>query len=109
MQDCPNIAREEGVPLMFTLSQLSYYASLDGGKNGLPSTGIPYVIVNGTVVVDNNKVLPIKPGQAIRYPFEHEGRFEPLETHSRLGEITIPILQFWRRYWLWSTKHAATS
>lgn len=39
------------------------------GKSALPSTGIPYVIVNGTVVVDDSKVLPdVYPGQPIRNP-----------------------------------------
>jgi len=34
---------------------------------GLPSTGIPYVIVNGTVVVKDSKVLKgVYPGQPIR-------------------------------------------
>ncbi|GAL15653.1 N-acyl-D-aspartate/D-glutamate deacylase [Vibrio astriarenae] len=34
---------------------------------GLPSTGIPYVVVNGTVVVEDSKVLEgVYPGQAIR-------------------------------------------
>ena len=32
----------------------------------LPSTGIPYVIVNGTVVVDNSEVQKVFPGVAIR-------------------------------------------
>jgi N-acyl-D-aspartate/D-glutamate deacylase len=36
------------------------------GKNSLPSTGIPYVIVNGTVVVDNSEVQKVFPGVAIR-------------------------------------------
>ena len=36
------------------------------GKNSLPSSGIPYVIVNGTVVVDNSKVQRVAPGVAIR-------------------------------------------
>lgn len=36
-------------------------------KGGLPSTGIPYVIVNGTTVVKDSKVLEgVCPGQAIR-------------------------------------------
>ena len=39
---------------------------------GLPSTGIPYVIVNGTVVVKDSKVLEgVYPGQAIRQPIVH--------------------------------------
>ena len=38
-------------------------------KAGLPSTGIPYVIVNGTVVVKDSKVRKgVYPGQAIRLP-----------------------------------------
>ena len=36
------------------------------GKNSLPSTGIPYVIVNGTVVVDDSKVQRVSAGVAIR-------------------------------------------
>jgi len=37
------------------------------GKMTLPSTGIPYVIVNGTTVVKGSKVLKgVFPGQPIR-------------------------------------------
>ena len=37
---------------------------------GLPSVGIPYVIVNGTVVVKNSKVLKdVFPGKPIRSEF----------------------------------------
>jgi N-acyl-D-glutamate deacylase len=36
------------------------------GENSLPSTGIPYVIVNGTLVVDNSEVQRVFPGVAIR-------------------------------------------
>jgi len=40
---------------------------LDQGKNSLPPTGIPYVVVNGTVVVKDSKVLKgVYPGQPIR-------------------------------------------
>jgi N-acyl-D-aspartate/D-glutamate deacylase len=36
---------------------------------GLPSSGIPYVVVNGTVVVKDSKVLKgVYPGKAIRRP-----------------------------------------
>lgn len=38
------------------------------GKNSLPSTGIPYVIVDGTVVVSDSKVQRVFPGQPIRNP-----------------------------------------
>ena len=42
-------------------------STLDQGKNALPTTGIPYVVVNGTIVVKDSKVLKgVYPGQAIR-------------------------------------------
>ncbi len=42
-------------------------SSLEAGKNSLPSTGIPHVIVNGTIVVKDSKVLEgVYPGQPIR-------------------------------------------
>ncbi|WP_435344893.1 amidohydrolase family protein [Haloarchaeobius sp. HRN-SO-5] len=59
------------------------------GENGLPSTGIPYVVVNGTVVVEDSEVLPVKPGQPIRYPIEDEGRFVPIDTREWIEEHTI--------------------
>jgi N-acyl-D-glutamate deacylase len=47
-------------------------SSLDKGKNALPSTGIPYVIVNGTIVVKDSKVLQdVHPGEAIRAPVQY--------------------------------------
>ena len=38
------------------------------GENSLPSTGIPFVIVNGQVVVDDSVVQNIPAGVAIRNP-----------------------------------------
>jgi predicted aconitase with swiveling domain len=39
------------------------------GSGGLPSTGIPYVIVNGTVVVKDSKVVKgVFPGRPVRLP-----------------------------------------
>lgn len=121
------LGREQGVPLMFSLAQLSYWTALHmgdaglqdmkdrgrvqvgkiadltlfdpntvtdkatykAGENGLPSTGIPYVIVHGTVVVEDSKVLPVKPGQPIRYPVEDKGRHEPAGITKWINERTI--------------------
>jgi hypothetical protein len=48
-------------------------------KGTLPSTGIPYVVVSGTIVVKDSKVLKdVNPGQPIRFEPEAKGRFEPL-------------------------------
>ena len=66
-------------------------ATYNVGENGLPSTGIPYVIVSGTIVVKDSKVLPVKPGQAIRFPIEDKGRFVPVEVNEWLGEYTINV------------------
>jgi N-acyl-D-glutamate deacylase len=47
-------------------------------KGTIPSTGIPYVIVNGTIVVKDSEVLKgVNPGQPIRYEPEKR-RFQPL-------------------------------
>lgn len=51
-------------------------------KGAVPSTGIPYVIVAGTVVVKNSKVLKgVYPGQPIRFK-PVESRFEPLSVEG---------------------------
>ncbi len=45
----------------------------------IPSTGIPYVVVNGTIVVKDSKVLKgVNPGQPIRFQPQAKGRFEPI-------------------------------
>jgi N-acyl-D-glutamate deacylase len=42
-------------------------SSLEKGKNALPTTGIPFVVVNGTIVVKDSEVLKdVYPGQPIR-------------------------------------------
>jgi len=123
------LGREQGVPLMFTLAQLSYWSALHlgetglqnmkdrgrvqvgkiadltlidpdkvtdnstmkKGEQGLPSTGLPYVIVNGTIVVKDSKVLPVKPGKPIRFPVEEKGRFKAVNITEWLDNYTIPV------------------
>ena len=53
--------------------------------------GIPYVIVYGTIVVKEGEVLPVKPGQPIRFPIEPRGRFQRVEVNSWLGEHAINV------------------
>jgi N-acyl-D-glutamate deacylase len=123
------MAREQGVPLMFTISQASYWpakhlgdsglvamqdrgrlqvgkvaditifdpktitdnSGFQVGQHGTPTTGIPYVVVNGTIVVKESQVLPVKPGQQIRYPVEPKGRFKPITREGWLNEYTIGL------------------
>jgi N-acyl-D-glutamate deacylase len=41
-------------------------------NGGLPSEGIPYVVVNGTIVVKDSKVLKnVFPGKPVRLPVQH--------------------------------------
>lgn len=123
------MGREQGIPLMFTIAQASYWSAkhlgdagitamqergrLQVGKvaditifdpetitdnsgykmgtQGIPTTGIPYVVVNGVIVVKDSEVLPVRPGQAIRFPVEDKGRFEPIEVGIWLDENTIGV------------------
>ena len=61
------------------------------GENGLAPTGIPYVIVNGTIVVDQGKVLPVKSGQPIRFPVQAKGRFEPVSVNKWIDANSINV------------------
>jgi len=61
------------------------------GENGLPSTGIPYVLVNGVIMVKDSKVQNgVFPGQSIRYPVEENGRWVPLEREGYLENLLAP-------------------
>ena len=101
------VARENNIPLMGVLANLSYWsakhmgdtglesmkvrgrmqegmvaditifdpktvadrADYEAGKNGLPSAGIPYVLVNGVITVKDSELVPdAYAGQPIRYP-----------------------------------------
>lgn len=63
-------------------------ADFANGKNGLPSTGIPFVLVNGQIVVKDSKFQEgVYPGIPIRYPREETGRFVKLEKESYLDRI----------------------
>lgn len=52
-------------------------------KGTNPTTGIPYVIVNGQIVVKDSVVQKdVNPGQPIRFPQEDKPRFQPLDKKS---------------------------
>jgi N-acyl-D-aspartate/D-glutamate deacylase len=124
------LAREQGVPLMFTVSQLSYWSAkhlgdtgleamqergrmqegmvaditifdpetaregstYKTGEQGLPSEGIPYVIVNGTMVVkDSEFQMNTRSGQPLRFPVEENGRFDGLSAEKWVKDFSIII------------------
>jgi N-acyl-D-glutamate deacylase len=60
------------------------------GEQGLPTTGIPYVIVNGTIVVKDSEFQQgVFPGQPIRFPMEEGGRFEPASVEKWVKDFSI--------------------
>jgi len=114
------MGREQGVPLMFSLSQMAYWpakhlgdaglkdmqmrgriqegmiaditifnpetvtdnATYKSKEQGVPSTGIPYVIVGGKVVVENSEFKKVWAGQPIRYPVTTDGKHEELSQEN---------------------------
>jgi len=59
------------------------------GEQGLPTTGIPYVIVNGQIVVKDSKFQKVWAGQPIRFPVEEKGRHVPADKNQWLKVHTI--------------------
>jgi hypothetical protein len=87
---CLRIAREKDIPLMQILAASSYNPA-----KYLGDTGIPYVIVNGTVVVRDSKVLKgVNPGHPIRFPKQEKSRFEPLDVGAWKAQYLVPPVGF---------------
>ncbi|WP_167608236.1 amidohydrolase family protein [Maribellus sediminis] len=62
-------------------------------KGTAPSSGIPYVLVNGVVVVKDSECMPdnVNPGQAIRFEPVAESKLVPLNVDSWQKEFyTVP-------------------
>ncbi|GAA5191910.1 D-glutamate deacylase [Ferrimonas gelatinilytica] len=110
------MARENDIPLMDVLANMTYYpakhlgdagvasmqvrgrlqegmvadvtlfdpakvtdnATFKAKEQGLPTTGIPYVVVNGKVALRDSEIQGVYAGQPIRYPVEEKGRFTPV-------------------------------
>lgn len=125
------LGRENNIPLMHSLAQLSYWSAKPLGdmglkamqvrgrlqkgmvaditifdpatvtetstyeKGALPSRGIPYVIINGTIVVKNSKVLKdVNPGQPIRFEPLAKGLFEPITIESWTEKFLVAPVDF---------------
>ncbi len=64
-------------------------------KGALPTTGIPYVVVNGIVVVQDSKVLKdVNPGEPIRFDPEAKGRFQPLTREAWRETFLVAPVDF---------------
>jgi hypothetical protein len=49
------------------------------GEGMLPTTGIPYVLINGVITVKDSEILKVFPGKPIRFPVQPKGRIEQLK------------------------------
>jgi len=54
------------------------------GMGAIPSTGIPYVLVNGVMVVKDSEVLKVFPGKPIRFPVQEKGKLDEIEIEPRV-------------------------
>jgi hypothetical protein len=64
-------------------------------KGTLPSTGIPYVVVNGIVVMKDSEPLKrFDAGQPIRFKPQKEGRFKPLSIENWTRKFYVAPIDF---------------
>ena len=76
---------------IFDPENVTQHATFKNGTSGLPSTGIPYVLVSGVIVVRDSKVeKDVYPGQSLRFPIEESGRFEPVGSDIWSAAYEIP-------------------
>ena len=59
-------------------------STYEPGMGAIPSTGIPYVLVNGTVVVKDSVVQKVFPGKPIRFPVLAKGRLDQINIEPRV-------------------------
>jgi len=64
-------------------------ATYKAGEQGLPTAGIPYVIVNGQQVVKNGEFQKVWAGQPIRFPVEEKGRFAPASVEQWVKDFSV--------------------
>ncbi|MFC2073455.1 hypothetical protein ACFLRS_01215 [Campylobacterota bacterium] len=74
---------------IFSTENVKDNATYENGTQ--PSTGIPYVLVNGVIVVKDSKTMPdnINPGQAIRFEPVAKSKLKPLTVDSWNKEFYV--------------------
>ena len=70
--------------VVFNPDTVTDNSTYEPGKGALPSTGIPYVLVNGVVVVKDSTVLKVFPGKPIRFPVLATGRLDQISIEPRM-------------------------
>ena len=69
--------------VVFNPDTVTDNSTYEPGKGALPSTGIPYVLVNGVVVVKDSVVQKVFPGKPIRFPVLETGRLDQISIEPR--------------------------
>jgi hypothetical protein len=69
--------------VVFNPDTVTDNSTYEPGKGALPSTGIPYVLVNGVVVVKDSVVQKVFPGKPIRFPVQEKGRLDQIAIEPR--------------------------
>lgn len=70
--------------VVFNPDTVTDNSTYEPGKGALPSTGIPYVLVNGVVVVKDSEVQKVFPGKPIRFPVMEKGRLDQIAIEPRV-------------------------
>jgi len=69
--------------VVFNPDTVTDNSTYEPGKGALPSTGIPYVLVNGVVVVKDSVVQKVFPGKPIRFPVMEKGKLDQISIDPR--------------------------
>jgi N-acyl-D-glutamate deacylase len=70
--------------VVFNPDTVTDNSTYEPGMGALPSTGIPYVLVNGVVVVKDSVVQKVFPGKPIRFPVMGKGRLDQISIEPRV-------------------------
>jgi len=70
--------------VVFNPDTVTDNSTYEPGMGAIPSTGIPYVLVNGVVVVKDSKVQKVFPGKPIRFPVLAKGHIDELSLNPRV-------------------------
>jgi len=69
--------------VIFNPETVTDNSTYEPGMGAIPSTGIPYVLVNGVIVVKDSEVLKVFPGKPIRFPVQEKGRLDQISIEPR--------------------------
>ncbi|MFD1315139.1 hypothetical protein [Namhaeicola litoreus] len=70
--------------VIFNPETVTENTTYEPGMGAIRSTGIPYVLVNGVIVVKDSEVLKVFPGKPIRFPVQEKGKIDEIEIEPRL-------------------------